>query len=266
MKIHYAPEVVLVWRPTFVEGAVEKLLAKYGQPLEGWRRDPGDGDGDGIPELYGRMCYSSYGKLQGRVGARAYHSNILSSGHGSVLETATWGFAVFGASRGFLAQMTRHRAGFAYAAESTHFTQYSDDNDKKGVVEPGICVTGIPPGPPQDFMIDTCHEALLEYDALWQKIRSLFPEDAKVKKLVSGAARGLLPTALECKLGFTANARALRHVCEMRGTVDNTLEIRLVAVGLAEIMKLEAPAIFQDFEIVLADDGYPVVRSAYPKV
>jgi thymidylate synthase (FAD) len=209
------------------------------------------------------MCYSSVGSLQGRVGAASYHDNILRSGHGSVLETATWGFVVCGASRGYLAQQTRHRAGFAYAAESSHFTHYAEEG--KGTVEPGICVTGLPVEE-ATFVAEACRHALKDYATLWKNLRGAFPADAKIKKLVSGAARGLLPTAIECKLGFTVNARALRHLCETRGNAENTLEIRLVVAQLAEIMKREAPAIFQDFTIETADDGYPVVVSKHKKV
>ena len=265
MKIHLEPEVVLVWRPTFVQVGVERLLSKYGQTIEGWRRDPSDGDGDGIPELYGRMCYSALGPLQGRVGAKSYHENILSSGHGSVLETATWGFAVFGASRGYLAQMTRHRAGFAYAAESTHFERFSSGGEK-GTVEPGICLAGIPEGASRDLIDAGCRAALANYNRLWDEIRKSFPVDGKVKKIVSGVARGLLPTALECKLGFTANARSLRHLCQMRGNSANTVEIRIVAAQVAKIMLIEAPAIFQDFSVVIDEDGWPTVKSVWQKV
>jgi len=264
MKVYLQPHVILIWRPAFIIEGVKELLASYNCDITGWRRDLGDGDGDGIPELYGRMCYSSFSHLQGRVGATAYHKNILESGHGSVLETATWGFVVCGASRGYLAQQTRHRAGFAYAAESTHFERFSDGGEK-GTVEPGICATGVPENLRGEF-VEAAMRALTDYDRTWKAIRASFPADAKVKKIVSGSVRGLLPTALECKLGFTANARALRHLCEMRGNAENTLEIRLVAAQVAEIMLREAPAIFQDFMVSDGDDGHPVVRSEHRKV
>lgn len=265
MKIHAEPRVVLVWRPSLIAEGAAELLASYGTDAGGWRRDPGDGDGDGIPELYGRMCYSSFAGLQGRVGAKAYHAHILESGHGSVLETATWGFAVLGASRGFLAQATRHRAGFAFAAESTHFERYSDAGIK-GSVEPAVCLAGVPDGPAREFAIQECAASVRSYERLWEVIRATLPADAKAKKIVSGAARGLLPTALECRLGFTANARALRHFCELRGDPANTVEIRIVAARVAEIMIAEAPAIFQDFRVSDGADGWPIVESGHRKV
>jgi len=264
MKIHLEPEVVLIWRPSFVKEGVERLMSRYGLELEDWRRDPLDGDGDGIPELYGRMCYSSFGDLQGRVGATAYHQNILSSGHGSVLETVTWGFAVFGASRAYLAQQTRHRAGFAYAAESTHFEKFSEGGGK-GTIEPAICVAGLDQND-VELVKASCERAITDYERLWDSIRAALPAGVKVKKIVSGAARCLLPTALECRLGFTANGRSLRHLCQLRGTEANTLEIRLVAVQVAKIMLKESPAVFQDFSIGVGDDGHPIVVSTFQKV
>jgi thymidylate synthase ThyX len=52
----------------------------------------------------------------------------------------------------------------------------------------------------------------------------------------------------------------------LRGTVDNILEIRLVAVQIVQIMLKEAPAIFQDFSIAQAEDSLPVVISKHRKV
>lgn len=265
MKIHTRPLVILVTRPSLVMEGVAELLAEYNLNLEAWRRGDEDLDGDSIPELMGRLCYGSFGSRQGRVGARDYIANILASGHGSVLEHACWGFVVCRASRGYTHQMVRHRAGFAYSQESQHFIRYSHDEVEKGSVEAGICTTGIPDDLHQQF-VHGCEDAVDAYARLWRDLRDEFPEDAKVKKIVSGAARGLLPNALESRLGFTANARALRHFTELRGTPDNVLEIRLVAVDVARIMKREAPSIFQDIQIGEADDGHPVVVSAFRKV
>jgi hypothetical protein len=53
----------------------------------------------------------------------------------------------------------------------------------------------------------------------------------------------------------------------MRGNRDNTIEIRLVAVQIAAIMRVEAPAIFQDVEIVVDEtDGWLSVKSEHEKV
>ena len=263
MKIHHTPKVILVTRPTIVQDGVNELLKEYSLGPSGWLRDAKT-NADEIPELMGRLCYGSFGERQGRLGAEAYLANILEGGHGSVLEHAVWGFVVVGASRTFTHQMVRHRAGWAFSQESQHFIKYATEGEP-GAPEAGICVTGIPEELKQDA-IASMFRAVTDYANLWARMRALFPSDAKVKKLVSGSSRGLLPGGLESRLGMTGNARALRHFCELRGTHDNTLEVRLVACQVVNIMKNEAPAIFQDIELMSDDDGYPRVFSQHPKV
>lgn len=264
MKIYDRPNVILVTRPSINLDGVRALLGEYHLALDDWQQDAKDAEGDSIPELMGRLCYGSFGPRQGRVGAHDYIGNILRGGHGSVLEHACWGFVVCRASRGFTHQMVRHRAGFAFSQESQHFIRYSTEGEANAP-EAAVCVTGIP----EDLQEQTrvaCEDAVSAYARLWRDLRAQFPDDAKVKKVVSGTTRGLLPNALESRIGITANARSLRHFCELRGTPDNTLEIRLVACDIASIMLSEAPAIFQDFAIIDGEDGYPVVTSIYRKV
>ena len=265
MKIHQSPLVILVTRPNIEWAGVAALLREYDMEADAWQRGRLDEEGESIPEMMGRLCYGSFGDRQGRIGARDYITNILKGGHGSVLEHACWGFVVCRASRGFTHQMVRHRAGFAFSQESQHFIRYSDVDDEPGSQEAALCATGIPPDCLEGF-IAAARFAIKCYEELWQMIRANYSPEAKVKKRVSELARGTLPSSLESRLGFTANARALRHFCELRGTADNALEIRLVAVDVARIMIAEAPALFQDFIIDIADDGYPVVNSEYRKV
>ncbi len=279
MKAFTAPLVILVVRPSLVPEGVEALLEEYGilapyriqnpehYEYAGWQRDYLARDGDSIPELMGRLCYGSFGERQGRIGAKTYMANVLDGGHGSVLEHANWSFVVCRAGRGFTHQMVRHRAGFAFSQESQHFIKYSADGEP-GAPEAAACLTGIPPSLHQQFLGDI-EQSVRNYAALWADIRKSFPDDAKgLKKTVSGAARGLLPTALESRLGFTGNARALRHFCILRGDWPdqnkphpNVLEVRLVAVSVARIMKVEAPALFQDVEVADGPDGYSFVHS-----
>lgn len=56
-----------------------------------------------------------------------YFDNILKSGHGSVLEHATFTFALEGVSRVFTAEMNRHRAGWAISEGSLRFIRFDKD-------------------------------------------------------------------------------------------------------------------------------------------
>jgi len=264
MKVHARPLVILVTRQEIVREGVGQLLAEYGLEPSAWQRLLVDTEGDKIPEMMGRLCYGSFGPRQGRVGAVDYLANVIEGGHGSVLEHAVWGFVVCRASRGFTHQMVRHRAGFAYSQESQHFIRYSD-MDEEGGTEAAVCVTGLPEGAAASA-VQWALRSLEAYGQIWKVVRQDFPAAAKVKKIVSGLARGVLPGMMESRIGVTGNARALRHFCELRGTEDNVEEIRIVACDILAIMKREAPAIFQDLTLVAGTDGRPVVASGHRKV
>jgi thymidylate synthase (FAD) len=68
-----------------------------------------------------------------------------------------------------------------------------------------------------------------------------------VKKEVTSALRRLAPTGLSTDIVWTANARTLRHVIEMRTAEGAEEELRLVFDKIARIMQSEAPGLFQDF-------------------
>lgn len=263
VDIFYTPKVILVGRPTIIWDAVDELLLEeYGlhggasiEAGEAWTVSSGATDAEAICELFGRGCYGSFGERQGRKGARDYFAHILEAGHGSVLENASFSFVVTRGSRGLMAQMTRHRAGFAWAIESTHFIDYSDTARAS--------LAGLPENIDlRKHSEASMRRAVTDYAKAWEMAEG---ETVK-KKATAAAVRGLLPTALESKMGFTANLRALRHFAELRGAEDNVPEIRMVAAQIARIMMTEAPAIFQDFSIGEGTDGHPVVKSEHRKV
>jgi len=265
MRVFYYPRVFLIARPALDLQGIEELLKEYDMKPEDWLRGADDSDAEGLVEVMGRLCYGSFGDRQGRIGAESYLRNIIQSGHGSVLEHANWSFFVAGASRGYAMQQVRHRAGFAYSQESTHFIRYEEGPSDKRSQEPGACLTGLEPSQ-AIVAYDSMKQALAAYELLWESIRTTFKEDAKVKKIVSGQARGVLPNGLESRIGITANARAFRHFCEMRGNRENCLEIRLVACQIFNILNAEAPAIFQGMRSEWGSDEYPIVVSKRHKV
>jgi thymidylate synthase (FAD) len=68
-----------------------------------------------------------------------------------------------------------------------------------------------------------------------------------VKKEITSALRRLAPTGLSTDILWTANARTLRHVIEMRTSTGAEEELRIVFDKIAKIMLDEAPGLFQDF-------------------
>ncbi len=92
------------------------------------------------------------------------------------------------------------------------------------------------------------------------------PDPTQRRKLARQAARSVLPNATETMIFVTANARALRHFIELRGSEFAETEIRQVALEFLRIMQREAPNLFGDYHIERLPDGTEVARTDFEKV
>jgi thymidylate synthase (FAD) len=75
-----------------------------------------------LTKVSGQTCYMSFGA--GRTwnkDAQRYFDNIITSGHGSVLEHANFTFLLWGVSRSFTHELVRHRAGVGYSQVSQRY-------------------------------------------------------------------------------------------------------------------------------------------------
>jgi len=260
MKTFSKPKVYLIARPSLNwKDIAEFLQDEYGGH-DAWWEDDGpasvskQSNAELLPEFAGRMCYCSFGKKQGRKTNKEYINNIIDMKHGSVLEHVNFTFLVTNCSRGFTHEMVRHRAGFAYSQESTHYINYSDTNNIKVYLPPSIEKGAI-------------HNAYLEgYRATTAKYGEVFEQLSGKKKDNCSTARSLLPIGIESKLCFTGNIRALRHFIEMRCNVHNVLEIRLVAYEVFSILYDECPNLLHGIEPGVGEDDYPILSSESPKV
>src|SRR2546425_11375979 len=82
------------------------------------------------------------------------------------------------------------------------------------------------------------------YDRLVQGLQERFsdePDKTLRRKLARQAARSVLPNATETKIFVTANARALRHFIELRGSRHAETEIRKLAVQVLQILQRKPP-------------------------
>src|SRR2546428_246647 len=61
-------------------------------------------------------------------------------------------------------------------------------------------------------------------------------------------------------------ARAWRTMLELRTSEGAELEIRGMAIACLRVLQREAPALFCDFEVYVADDRHDAARVAYHKV
>src|SRR5208282_5318477 len=117
--------------------------------------------------------------------------------------------------------------------------------------------------------LESVAQAHAAYMKLTEKLQDTFkdePDRTLRRKMARQAARSVLPNATETKIFVTANARALRHFIELRGSRHAEPEIRKLAVQVLKIMQKEAPHLFSDYQLVPLADGTYEVTTAHRKV
>jgi thymidylate synthase (FAD) len=87
-----------------------------------------------------------------------------------------------------------------------------------------------------------------------------------LRKKVQQAARALLPNETEAPMVVTGNARAWRHVIEMRANEHAETEIRALAFNLYLCLSAADDLLFGDYRIVALPDGTYAVETPYRKV
>lgn len=266
------PGVVLVAAPAVNISGMADFLAgfptdyEFGKYLE----DPTLlSSSDQLVKLAGQVCYASYGpKRTLNVDVEKYFGNLISSGHGSVLEHANFSLLLYGISRSCSHEIVRHRAGAAYSQLSQ---RYVSGKVLRFVERPEYQNN---PELHQEFMtrIDRASE---EYESIADKLESL-QNDGEItlsaeqktdrRKRVQQTARSVLPNETETVMVMTANIRAWRHIISMRVNEHAETEIRQVMFGVFKVLRQVAPNLFSDYEISDLPDGTQAVRTPYPKV
>lgn len=192
-----------------------------------------------------------------------YFDNILKSGHGSVLEHASYSYAIEGVSRVFTAEMNRHHAGWGVSEGSLRFIRFDKDipfwmphsfetamNDDPDLITRKIRS--------QTLFIRAFLQAEQNY-AEFMRIWDMNEGDKNFsyKKKVTSAGRRIVPMGVATGGLWTGNIRALRHVLALRTEPAAEEEIAHVGCLIAEDIVKREPMLFQDFEI---HDG-----QAFPK-
>ncbi len=249
-----SPEVFLIARPSIdLDGMGGYLRAVGGESWLERRLGETEGQPNGgelIVEFGGRACYRSWepglnpNVTKVRTDQREYFANILRSAHGSVLEHANYSFAIRECSRVFTHELVRHRAGSAFSQESLRYVRLTDIGFR------------VPPAlEPVREQVLSIVERLEEFQVQAAEHLGIEAEGVPfhVKKEVTSALRRLAPIGLSTDIVWTANARTLRHVIEMRTAEGAEEELRLVFDRVAQIMQAEAPGLFQDF--TRSEDG-----------
>ncbi|ANE22865.1 thymidylate synthase ThyX [Denitrobacterium detoxificans] len=179
-----------------------------------------------------RLCYAPVGasELMETMSEERVHSvlsTIMSSGHFSTLEHASFTFAIDGVSRALTHQLVRHRIA-SYNQQSQRYVKF-----KQGVA----VVTP-----------NTVSESAEAAEVYQQAIDAA--TDAYVKLLELGIpaedARYLLPNAAESKIVVTMNARTLYHFFSERCCNRAQWEIRELAWQMLALVRPLAPFVFAD--------------------
>ena len=240
------PRVFLLARPSLDLGGLRGYLDAVGGAswLDGRLAEDDRNDAELLVEAGGRACYRSWepglnpNVTRIRTDRREYLGNILASGHGSVLEHASFTFALHDVSRVFTHELVRHRAGSAFSQESLRYVRLTDVGFR------------VPPAlePLREQVLSIVEQ--LEELQVGAAAQLGLDDDGvpfAVKKEATSALRRLAPLGLSTSIVWTANVRTLRHVIAMRTAPGAEEELRLVFDLVARAMVAEAPLLFQDF-------------------
>lgn len=246
-----SPTVRLLCKPILDDTALTDYLSEIDGMDWYWRveREIEEMNDDAayLTEFAGRMCYRSWkpglnpNVSKVREDSQDYLTNVLRSGHGSVLEHAYFVFLLQDVSRVFTHELVRHRAGVSISQESLRFVRLDD----------------IPFWHPEwarnDEELMRRNEELLqqmEAHQLWMADHFGLDDDGvpfSEKKAKTSYMRRFAPIGLATTMVWGANVRALRHIIEMRTAAGAEEEIRLVFGQVAEICKSVAPMLFADY-------------------
>jgi thymidylate synthase (FAD) len=257
IRILREPSVYLLGRQKVDASELDRFLADHGVS---WQTDT-EVAAEHLTEVAGRVCYMSFAKPR-PGGNQVYLDHILEVGHGSVLEHAAWNFVFTGVSRTLTHELVRHRAGWAYSQLSQRYV----DESVAEYVEPD-CIADNPAL--HKLWLETVAQSHHAYMKLAEGLQEAFreePDKTLRRKLARQAARSVLPNATETKIFVSANARALRHFIELRGSRHAEVEIRKLAFKVLNIMKAEAPHIFGDYQLAPLPDGTFEATTEHRKV
>ena len=248
--------VAVVGRPTTSLSNMSGFLSNITDGDDYLRDDhphPISNQGGFLSKIAGQMCYQSFGthRTKTHEGQR-YIANILTQGHGSVLEHANYTVLLYGISRSCTHELVRHRAGCAFSQTSQRYVdaprfverpEFQHDPDA------------------HRLFLDRIDRVTSEYRTLQSYLIKDKPSNKEGRIAANQAARALLPNEVESPIVMTANLRAWRHILNLRGSQYAEPEIRGLAVNIFTVLQNYEPWVFQDMSV---ENGRIV--SHFPKV
>lgn len=187
-----------------------------------------------------KLCYSSshieeLGEMDEKSRSK-FIKRLMSLGHLSPIEHASFTFGIEGVSRSLLAQITRHRIA-SFSVQSQRYVGQSTDGETMNyIMPPSIAALG--------------EEARAKYEEQMKTLSGWYNEWVEAlggsSEKANEDARFVLPNACETRMVVTMNARELLHFFSLRCCRRAQWEIREVAWQMLELAYKTAPAIFEN--------------------
>ncbi len=214
-----------------------------------------------------KLCYSSAGTQTllddlTPEKSESFLKKLMTFGHASPLEHASFTFGIEGVSRALTHQLVRHRL----ASYSQKSQRYVTEGQFDYVMPPEI--KDVPEA--EKIYIKAMEDAQAAYDAIAEKLTDKHTKamlnDGKDEKTAKRDAskkaiedaRFVLPNACETKIIVTMNVRELLHFFENRCCNRAQWEIRECATQMLKLCKQTSPTLF-------ANAGPGCVRGACPE-
>jgi len=178
-------------------------------------------DAETLIETAGRLCWNTQDRT-GTVPDRI--QRWIEVGHESMIEHACATFFIRG-SRAMTHELVRHRL----ASYSQRSQRYVRETNPAYIEPPELQVS--------KAAQETYQHAM---DSAWEAYRQLLASGLKPE-----VARYVLPNACYTEMICTWNFRELRHIIRLRRSPRALPEIRVVAEKILDIMKEQAPQVFE---------------------
>lgn len=179
-------------------------------------------------EVAARACTSETIDLEFDSHTATKHA--LESGHESILEHASFTFAIEGISRACSHQLVRHRLA-SFSQQSQRHVNVSKEHYFGWVMPNTIAKAPVETHDRVICLMD-------EIDELYRKlVKEGVPEED---------ARYILPNACKTNIVMTMNARELRHFFSLRCCERAQWEIRKLAKTMLELVQGFFPSLFAD--------------------
>lgn len=151
---------------------------------------------------------------------------VLKLGHTSVIEHASFTFAISDVSRSLTHQLVRHRIA-SYSQQSQRYVNLNEPNYV------------IPPSIEKNKKTKKAYEETMQ--AIWTHYNKLLDLNIPAED-----ARYVLPNGTCTNIMVTMNARSLLNFLELRCCLHAQWEIRLLANKMLQEVKKVAPLIFKN--------------------